>query len=120
MNSPGESAGAVESGDPTVEVDDVAPGDDRGVLPSAGAPEATEGVLEPESPFTFRALVERPWATCKAMTDARMQQPSKPLNVDISPATAQAFDDRIRTMRLKKKDVVEVLLRAWLAASEDH
>lgn len=73
-----------------------------------------------EGPFTFRSLVDRPQATCKAMTDERLQQPSKPLNVNITPATAEAFDDRCRAMRLKKKDVVEVLLRAWLAASTDR
>lgn len=66
------------------------------------------------SPFSFDALVERPGETCKAMTDVRASQASKPLNVDITPATAEAFDDQCRKLRVKKKDVVEVLLRAWL------
>lgn len=64
----------------------------------------------------FAALVDRPVETCKAMTDARQAEPSKPLNIDITPGTAAAFDDRCRTLRVKKKDVVEVLLRAWLEA----
>lgn len=52
------------------------------------------------------------------MTDQRASQPSKPLNVDISPVTADAFDERCRTLRVKKKDVVEVLLRAWLESGD--
>jgi len=68
--------------------------------------------------FAFAALVDRPVETCKAMTDIRASQASKPLNVDITPDTADAFDERCRTLRVKKKDVVEVLLRAWLEAGD--
>jgi len=69
--------------------------------------------------LSFEALVERPVQTCKTMTDIRLSSPSKPLNVDITPSTADAFDERCRALRVKKKDVVEVLLRAWLDASTD-
>jgi len=43
--------------------------------------------------------------------------PARPLNVDLTPETAAEFDDRCRALRLKKKDVVELLLRGWLTAS---
>ena len=44
----------------------------------------------------------------------REGQPSKPLNVDLTPDVARASTTGCRAMRLKKKDVVELLLRAWL------
>lgn len=84
--------------------------------PTAASP-GSGPAPNPTSPFTFDDLVAEPTATCKAMTDARLSQPAKPLNVDLTPATADAFDDRCRALRIKKKDVAEVLLRAWLDAS---
>lgn len=66
--------------------------------------------------FTLVALIQDPAATCRAIAGHREAMPARPLNVDLTPETASAFDDRCRALRLKKKDVVEVLLRGWLTA----
>ncbi len=66
--------------------------------------------------FTLSALLQDPAATCRAVGTYREAMPARPLNVDLTPETAAAFDDRCRALRLKKKDVVEVLLRGWLTA----
>lgn len=112
-------------------------GDDNDVESDATSPgmalEAAVTRSEPQAPsstgdgvapvgkasFSFAALVDHPEETCKAMTDARALQPAKPLNVDITPGVADAFNERCRTLRVKKKDVVEVLLRAWLESSPE-
>ncbi len=66
--------------------------------------------------FTWAALLQDPTATCRAVGAYREAMPARPLNVDLTPETATAFDDRCRALRLKKKDVVELLLRGWLTA----
>ncbi len=66
--------------------------------------------------FTWAALLQDPTATCRAVGAHREAMPARPLNVDLTPETATAFDDRCRALRLKKKDVVELLLRGWLTA----
>lgn len=107
------------------------PGSDPGAAgdgqPAAGPAPAPTAAHEPEAAaelgsdqgprFTFDGLVARPVQTCKAMTDVRAAQPAKALNIDVTPSTADSFDERCRALRVKKKDVVEVLLRAWLAAA---
>jgi hypothetical protein len=67
--------------------------------------------------FTLMALLQDPAAACRAIGGHREAMPARPLNVDLTPETATAFDDRCRTLRLKKKDVVELLLRGWLTAT---
>lgn len=66
----------------------------------------------------FDRLVTDPVDACRTMGMLREGQPSKPLNVDLTPGVASRFDDRCRTLRLKKKDVVELLLRAWLEQAD--
>ncbi len=67
--------------------------------------------------FTWAALLQDPTATCRAVGAYREAMPARPLNVDLTPETAAEFDNRCRALRLKKKDVVELLLRSWLTAS---
>lgn len=96
-------------------------------LTSATTPTKTEAAsppqvqLEPtpseEDTFTMNGLVSEPVRTCRRMAAIREDMPARPLNVDLTPDTASMFTDRCRELRVKKKDVVEVLLRAWLEAS---
>ncbi len=67
--------------------------------------------------FTIDELLEDPIATCRRMAVLREDMPARPLNVDLTPETASSFNERCRDLRIKKKDVVEVLLRAWLDAT---
>lgn len=50
------------------------------------------------------------------MSAHRENMPGRPLNVDLTPRLAARFDDHARALRVKKKDVVELLLRGWLAS----
>lgn len=67
--------------------------------------------------FTMDELVKEPVRTCRRMATLREDLPARPLNVDLTPETAFIFNERCRELRVKKKDVVEVLLRAWLEVS---
>ncbi len=80
------------------------------------APASLSDDLTRGGAFTLTALLEDPAATCRAVGTYREAMPARPLNVDLTPETAAAFDDHCRALRLKKKDVVEVLLRGWLTA----
>lgn len=73
-----------------------------------------------EATFRLDQLFEDPAGTCRRMAQSREEMPARPLNVDLTPETARAFSDRCRALRVNKKDVVEVLLRAWLEASAVH
>lgn len=84
--------------EPVDREDDVQRGDDEG-----------------GEPFTLRELLTDPIAVCRAMSAHREGMPARPLNVDLTPTVARRFDDECRALRVKKKDVVEVLLRSWLA-----
>lgn len=96
-------------------------------LASATTPPVSQVAAPTESPpgpsageedtFTVDELVREPVRTCRRMARLREDMPARPLNVDLTPETASTFSDRCRELRLKKKDVVEVLLRAWLEAS---
>lgn len=67
-----------------------------------------------EATFRLDQLLEDPSGTCRRMAQIREDMPARPLNVDLTPETARAFSDRCRALRVHKKDVIEVLLRAWL------
>jgi hypothetical protein len=79
-------------------------------------PAATSTAADSATPVRsgFDRLVVDPVDACRTMGMLREGQPSKPLNVDLTPDVASRFDDRCRALRVKKKDVVELLLRAWL------
>lgn len=68
-----------------------------------------------DGPFTLGRLLADPITVCRAMSTHREDMPARPLNVDLTPTVARRFDDECRALRVKKKDVVEVLLRGWLA-----
>jgi hypothetical protein len=107
---------------PAAEVDEPA----AVAAPAAGRrPRSAETKHEPAATSTaaessttarsgFDRLVADPVDACRTMGLLREGQPSKPLNVDLTPDVAGRFDDRCRALRVKKKDVVELLLRAWL------
>lgn len=59
-------------------------------------------------------LLADPVRACRDMGNLRENMPARPLNVDLTPDLAAAFDEQCRTLRVKKKDVVELLLRGWL------
>ena len=71
----------------------------------------------PGDTFTVDELIREPVPTCRRMATLREDMPTRPLNVDLTPDTASSFSDRCRELRVKKKDVVEVLLRAWMEAT---
>lgn len=60
------------------------------------------------------ALLTDPVRACRDMGNLRENMPARPLNVDLTPEVAAAFDEQCRALRVKKKDVVELLLRGWL------
>ena len=62
----------------------------------------------------WNALLADPRGTCQQMSYERENLPARPLNVNITPDVAAGFDDQCRRLRVKKKDVVELLLRGWL------
>jgi hypothetical protein len=65
-------------------------------------------------PASWQALLADPVKACRDMANRRENMPARPLNVDLTPAAAAAFDEQCRALRVKKKDVVELLLRGWL------
>lgn len=64
--------------------------------------------------FDLDNLLRDPVAACRAMSRYREDMPVRALNVDLTPGIARRFDDQCRVLRVKKKDVVELLLRGWL------
>ena len=81
---------------------------------NSGSATTSGGAASSSRRTRFEELVANPVDTCRTMGMVREGQPSKPLNVDLTPDVARSFDDRCRALRVKKKDVVELLLRAWL------
>lgn len=106
-NSPSDSGGQ----DPGVRQPDAATPSLPG-QPAADLPAQHEG--PPSGELTLSALLANPVSTCRAMSIRRESMPSRPLNVDLTPDVAARFDEQCRTLRVKKKDLVEVLLRGWL------
>lgn len=89
--------------------------------PEATAPEpSSKASSQRRDDFTLTELVQDPTSTCRRMASLREDMPARPLNVDLTPETATDFNDRCRELRVKKKDVIEVLLRAWLQASSTN
>lgn len=84
-----------------------------GLCPTAVATAAT-------TPALIDRLLRDPVAACRAMSAHRENSPARPLNVDLTPDLARGFDDKCRELRIKKKDVVELLLRGWLTHLGHH
>jgi hypothetical protein len=116
-NSPAQADDAAAA-TPAAEVVQPATAAGRRPRPSEAKdePTATSTAVESSNPVRsgFDRLVADPVDACRTMGMLREGQPSKPLNVDLTPGVAGRFDDRCRALRVKKKDVVELLLRAWL------
>jgi hypothetical protein len=64
--------------------------------------------------FALDNLLGDPVAACRAMSRYREDMPARALNVDLTPDIARRFDEQCRALRIKKKDVIELLLRGWL------
>jgi hypothetical protein len=79
--------------------------------PADRGEEASDAAVNPAS---WQALLADPLKACRDMANRRENMPARPLNVDLTPAAASAFDEQCRALRVKKKDVVELLLRGWL------
>jgi hypothetical protein len=91
---------------------DVTPSEPAPVEPQAGR--AHSGSAGSQYPASLNALLADPVKACRDMGHLRENLPARPLNVDLTPAVAAAFDEQCRALRVKKKDVVELLLRGWL------
>lgn len=68
-------------------------------------PAARSTVAESSTPIRsgFDRLIADPVDACRTMGMLREGQPSKPLNVDLTPDVASRFDDRCRALRVKKR-----------------
>jgi hypothetical protein len=90
------------------------PEEPRRQLSDVSRQEASGDTGHPHETTSLDALLADPVRACREMGNLRENMPARPLNVDLTPDVAAAFDQQCRTLRVKKKDVVELLLRGWL------
>lgn len=69
----------------------------------------------PEPP-TLDQLFHDVVAACRDMAYYREAMPVRALNVNITSGVRGAFERHCKDLRINMKDVVEMLLRGWLAS----